>query len=122
MTVPLGLQGIGTIDALDGVGEGKAGEVQLCVAGIQPGERQKILDDVGHPVGLRDDNVQEVVFRLLRNGPSGVPQGLRIAADIGEGGTQFMGDIGHEFLAPLFIAVLLRHVVENDQHTAAGLV
>ena len=37
VTVPLGLQGIGTVDALDGVGEGKAGEVQLCVAGIRAG-------------------------------------------------------------------------------------
>ena len=33
-----------------------------------------------------------------------------------------MGDVGHELLAALLVAVLLRHVVEHDQHAAAGLV
>ena len=33
-----------------------------------------------------------------------------------------MGDVGHEFLSPLLVAVLLRHIVEDDEHAAAELV
>ena len=33
-----------------------------------------------------------------------------------------MGDIGHELLAPLLVAVLLRHVVQDDEHAALLLI
>ncbi|CAN4011208.1 EamA family transporter, partial [Dysosmobacter welbionis] len=78
--------------------------------------------NVGHAVRLRDDDVQKAVGGLHRDVPLRVPQGLGIAADVGEGGAQLVGDIGHELLAPLLVAVLLRHVMKHHQHAAAGLV
>ena len=33
-----------------------------------------------------------------------------------------MRHVGHEFLAPFLIPVLFRHVMEQDQHAALGLV
>ena len=126
MPVLLGGQGIGTGDALNGVPERKAGEHQLRIARIQAAEGQQILNNVGHAVRLRDDDVQKAVGGLHRDVSgkivTGVPDGLGIAADVGEGGAQLVGDIGHELLAPLLVAVLLRHVMKHHQHAAAGLV
>ena len=73
---------------------------------------------MGHPVRLCNDNIQKVVRGLLRNVASSVPQSLRVAADIGEGGAQLVGDVGHELFAAFLVAVLFRHVVEHDQNTA----
>ena len=86
MPVLLGGQGIGTGDALNGVPERKAGEHQLRIARIQAAEGQQILNNVGHAVRLRDDDVQKAVGGLHRDVPLRVPQGLGIAADVGEGG------------------------------------
>ena len=77
---------------------------------------------MSHPVRFGDDDVQKTVGGVLGDVSAAIPQGLGVAADIGQRCAQLMGHIGHELLAPLLVAVLLGHVVEHDQHAAAGLV
>ncbi|MPM75665.1 hypothetical protein SDC9_122659 [bioreactor metagenome] len=77
---------------------------------------------MGHAVRLIDNNVQKAVGGGLRNVSPAAPQRLRIAADIGEGGTQLMRNVGDKLLASFLAAVMLRLVVQNHQHAAAGLV
>ena len=114
----LGVQGAGADHAPNGFGKGEPGEDQLRVSPVQPGEGEEILNDVGHPVRLRDDNVQEVVGGVQGDVPLGVPEGLGIGPDIGQGSPELVGDVGHEFLSPLLVPVLLRHVVKDDEDTS----
>ena len=118
MAVTASLHGIGPADVLHALPEGEGGETHFGVPGVQPAERQQVLDDAGHTVGLADDDVQEAVFHLSGDVSLGGAEGLRVAADVGEGGAQLMGDVGHELFAPLLVAVLLRHVVQDDEHAS----
>ena len=77
---------------------------------------------MGHAVRFRNDDIQEIVFHLPGDVIPGVPDGFGVAADVGQGGPQFVRHVGYELFAPLLVSVLLRHVMEQDQHAALGLV
>ena len=77
---------------------------------------------MGHAVRFRNDDVQEIVLHIPGNVISGIPDGFGVAADVGQGGPQLVRHVGHEFLAPFLIPVLFRHVMEQDQNAALGLV
>ena len=121
METLLGSQSIGTDNASMASPEGEAGEHQLGVACVQPAQGQQVLNDMGHSICFCDDDIQETVGGIPGD-VAAVPQGLGVAADIGQRRTQLMGHVGNEFLSALLIAVLLRHIVKDDQHAAAGLI
>ena len=101
----------------DGVVQGEAAHFHVRPPGVQTAEGQQVLDDAGHPVRLADDDVQKAVFRLPGDALH-VPEGLGVAADVGEGGAQLVGDIGHELLAHLLVLPLGGDVVHHRHHAA----
>src|SRR5699024_4487964 len=118
VAVALGLQEHRVVDVPDGLFEGEGGQLQLALPRVEAGEGEQVLDDVGHAVGLVEDDPQEVRLHVRRDLPRPVGQGLGIAADIGEGRAQFVGDVGHEFPAHLLRLVLLGDVVDHHHHAA----
>ena len=122
MATLLGVKAVGADYAFDSVMEGEPGEHHFGAAGVQPAEGQQILNDVGHAVRFRNDDIQEIVFHLPGDVIPGVPDGFGVTADVGQGGPQFVRHVGYELLAPFLVPVLLRHVMEQDQHAALGLV
>ena len=88
---------------------------------VEAGEGQKILDDMGHPVALGQDDAQEIFLRGGGDVTGAVHQRFGIAADVGQGGAQLMGDIGHEFPAHFLRLVLLGDVVDDHQYAALPL-
>ena len=60
----LGVETVGADHAFNGVMEGEPGEHHFGAAGVQSAEGQQILNDVGHAVRFRNDDVQEIVLHL----------------------------------------------------------
>ena len=77
---------------------------------------------MGHAVRFADDNVEKVILCLAAEIIARLPNGLGIRADIGEGGSQLVGNVGDELLAALLGFALLGHVMQHDQNAAAFLV
>ena len=73
---------------------------------------------MGHAVGLVEDDAQELLFHIRGQIAHAVGDGLGIGADVGQGGAQLVGDIGHEFPLQLLAFALLGDVVDDHQHAA----
>ena len=113
------LQLDGAQHGVDGRAEVEARHVHLASPAVEPREREQVLHDVGHAVGLVDDDVEEAVFQLARQLVARVADGLGVGADIRERGAQLVGDVRHELAAALLGLALLRDVMEHDEHAAA---
>ena len=114
----LGVQRTGADNTLNCLGEGEAGENQFRVSTVQPGEREKVLNDMGHSVRFRDNDVEEAVGGSLGNISFRIPKGLGIGADVGQGSSKLMGDIGHELFPPFLVAVLLGDIMKDNEHAS----
>ena len=90
MTVALGLHQDGVVHIPHRPLKIKGGQLELGPAGIKAGKRQQILDDMGHAVGLIENDPQEVLFGIRRQRARVVGQGLSVRADIGQRGTQLV--------------------------------
>ena len=117
VAVALGLQLHRPAHGLDGLPEGEADHLHVRPAGVQAAEGQQVLDDPGHPVRLADDDVQKAVLHGAGD-VLAVPDGLRVAADVGQRGAQLVGDVGHELLAHLLVFPLGGDVVHYRHHPA----
>ena len=76
---------------------------------------------MGHAVALVQNDPQELLLHGGGDVPGAVGEGLRIAADVGQGGAQLVGDVGHELPLHLLVLPLLGDVVENHQHAPLPL-
>ena len=95
--------------------KGEPGQVELAVPRVKPGQGEQVLDNMGHPVALVEDHLQKVTGHL--RGQVGVLlQGLGIAANVGDGGSELMGDVGHKLLAHGLVLHLLGDIVDHHQH------
>ena len=115
MPVGPGVELVGPDHAPDRLPEGEARVPHRIGPGVQTGEGQQVLHDPGHAVRLADDDVQEVPREAGGQVVPGLPQGLRVGADVGQGRAQLVGHVGHELFAPLLVAPPLRHVVQDRQ-------
>ena len=52
VVVLLGIQQDGLIGVPDGLTKGESGEIQPALARVEPRQGEQVLDDVGHPVRL----------------------------------------------------------------------
>ena len=73
---------------------------------------------MGHPVALVEDDPQKFLFHLRGHLPGVLGEGLGVGADVGQGGAQFVGDVGYELPAHLLGFPLLGNVVEDHQGAA----
>ena len=119
MAPALGLQLHRPAHRLDGVEKRETRHFDLRPAGIQAAEGQQILNNPGHAVRLADNDVQEIVLHILRN-IIRIPDRLGVAADVGKGRAELMGDVCHELFAHLLIFSLGGNVVHH-RHGAAAL-
>ena len=96
------------------------GEHQGQIARLHAGKVEEPLEQPLHVAGLAVGHIQ-ILFPLLRGVGHPVPHPLDVALHRGEGGTQVVGDAGHQIGAGLFIAgallpllaQVLLHVVEG---------
>ena len=121
MVVALGLQQHGVVHLAHRLVKGEGGELQLGLPGVQPGQGEQILDDVGHPVRLGQDDPQEALLSVGGHPAGAVGQGLGVAADVGEGGAQLVGDVGHELPAQLLVPAQVGDVVDDHQSARLAL-
>ena len=73
----------------------EAGLFQGQHAGLQLGEVQQVVDQVGQPFRLVDDNLH--VFRGVL--PRQIPHDLAVALNHGQGGAQVVADVGQQIPA-----------------------
>ncbi len=73
--------------------------------------------DIAEADGVREDDFQE--FAIIREiFKRSIEQRFGVAANGGERGPQFMGDIGYEVLAHLLLIMQIGKVVQNDNGAA----
>ena len=110
------------VDVLHGLEEREAGDIHLHLAVVDLAERQQILHDARHAVGLADDDVHKVALQLRRQLVSGVDDRLGVGFDVGQRRAQLVRDIRDKLTLELLAAALLGHVVDDDEHAALRMV
>ena len=82
--------------------EDQPGQVDVAAfqrpAGVQPGQQQQVLDQRGHPLGLRRDPGERVLGRPAR--AVARRRQLGVAADRGQRGAQLVAGVGDELAQP----------------------
>lgn len=89
-------------------------EVEGEGAGFEAGEGQEVFDQEGEPVGVFFDSQEEAV----EDGGVGfgsVEEGFDVAFDHGEGGAEFVADVGDEFGAGAFEEFESAEVMEHEE-------
>ena len=122
MTVAARLQLDGPQDCVDGGGKGKTRHIHFAAAGIEPRKREQILHNVGHAVSFADDDIEKVILRFTAEVAARFADGFGIGAHVGQRRAQLVGNVGNEFLTPLFRFLLFGHIVQHDENAAAFLV
>ena len=97
-------------------GKGELGQLQIGAPRVEPGQGEQVLHDVGHAVALVEDDSQELLLHGWGQVSGAVHQRFGIAADVGEGGAQLVGHVGHELPAHLLVLPLLGDVVDDHQY------
>ena len=97
----LGVHQDGLIGVVHRLGEGEGAQAQLTAPGVKPGQGEQVLQNVGHAVGLVEDDPQEPVLHLRGQVSHPVVQSLGVALDVGQRGAQLVGHVGHKVLALL---------------------
>ena len=72
VAVALGLHAHGVVDLGHALAEGEADQIQRTVSRVEAGQGQQVLDDVGHPIALAEDDLQEILLHLGRDGARAV--------------------------------------------------
>ncbi len=107
-------------DSLDEGGEGDLGVVHGDLAGFELGEGKEVFDEVGEAVAVFLDFLEEA-FLVLGVGGISVEQGFDATFDHGEGGAEFVVDVGDEVFASVFKEFDLGEVVEEDDDAGLGV-
>ena len=87
-------------------------QVESGAAGLEGGQREDVLDQVGQPVGVVLDFLEEPVGGC-RGVRLGVEQRLDVALDDGEWRAQLVADVGHELLPHILKALEPGEVVKH---------
>ena len=95
--------------------------MQFVLSRVEPGQGEQVLHDMGHAVALVENDPQKLFFCGGRQLSGAVREGLGVAADVGKGGAQLVGDIGHKFPLHILGFPLLGHIVEHHQHAALAV-
>ena len=100
-------------DLVDDGAEGDRLEVEFDAAGFQFGDGEQVLDEQLEPFGVAVDGLQEL------SGDLGVvlgavEQGFDVAFDEGQGGAEFVADVGDEFLAGVLELLEAGQIVEDQ--------
>lgn len=91
------------------------------LAGFELGDGEEILDEEGEAVGVFFDGLEEAEgdFGIVSGA---VDEGFDVAFDEGEGGAEFVGDIGDELAAGAFEFLEAGDVVEDEDDEAMARV
>ena len=122
VVVLLGVEPRGLVHVLHGLGKGEAADVHFHLAVVDLAEREQILHDARHAVGLVDDDAEEIGAQLTRQLVSRRYDRLGVGLDVGQRRAQLVRDVGHKFSSRLFALSLLGHVVDDDQYAALRLI
>ena len=94
-------------------------QLQAWLAGLEPGEREQILEDEVEAIGVALDRAEKTITVGFGDLPVPVDQRLDEAFDHAKRCAQLVGDVGHEVLAHGLELFLAGDLMEHAEHPAA---
>ena len=122
VVVLLGVELRRLVDVLHRLAEREARDVHFHLAVVDFAERQQILHDAGHTVGLADDDGEEVAPQLARQIVAGADDRLGVGLDVRQRCAQLVRDVRDKLTLRLLGFALLGDIVDDDKDAALRLV